>query len=101
MRWMLENLAYSDFFERVGEEFRVAAGEAAVALVLTEVTDLSRPESPSPRRKPFSLIFRGPRTPALPQRIWPLEHAAFGRLEIFLVPIGPDAEGMRYEAVFN
>lgn len=101
MRWMLENLAYSDFFGRVGEEFRVAAGEGAAALVLTEVTDLSRPESPSPRRKPFSLVFRGPFRPQLVQRIWPLEHAAFGRLEIFLVPIGPDAEGMRYEAVFN
>jgi hypothetical protein len=24
-----------------------------------------------------------------------------GNVEIFLVPIGPDATGMRYEAVFN
>ena len=101
MRWMLEKLTYSDFFARVGEEFRVATGEVAVALVLSEVTDLARPESPSPRRKPFSLIFRGPFRPQLVQRIWPLEHAALGTLEIFLVPIGPDAEGVRYEAVFN
>jgi hypothetical protein len=98
---MLEDLAYSDFFERVGEEFRVTAGDGVAVLALIEVTDLSRPESPSPRRKPFSLVFRGPFRPQLVQRIWPLEHAAFGRLEIFLVPIGPDAEGMRYEAVFN
>jgi hypothetical protein len=101
MRWMLEDLASSDFFERVGEEFRVAAGEGIAVLVLTEVTDLARPESPSPRRKPFSLIFRGPASPVLPQRIWPLEHAALGKLEIFIVPIGPDDSGMRYEAIFN
>lgn len=101
MRWMPEDLAYSDFFERVGEEFRVATGEVAVGLVLTEVTDLARPESPSPRRRPFSLVFRGPFRPQLVQRIWPLEHASLGTLEIFLVPIGPDASGMRYEAIFN
>ena len=101
MRWMLEKLTYSDFFERVGEEFRVATSEVAVALVLSEVTDLARPEGPSPRRKPFSLIFRGPFRPPLVQRIWPLEHSALGTLEIFLVPIGPDGQGMRYEAVFN
>lgn len=98
---MLEALKVGDFSGRVGEEFRVAAGEAVVPLVLTEVTDLARPEGPSPRRKPFSLVFRGPFRPQLAQRTWPLEHASFGRLEIFLVPIGPDAEGMRYEAVFN
>lgn len=101
MRWMLEDLAYSDFFERVGEEFRVAAGEAVVTLVLSEVTDLARRENPGPRRQPFSLVFRGPLRPLLAQRIWPLEHPALGRLEIFLVPIGPDATGMRYEAIFN
>lgn len=101
MRRMLEELAYSDFFERVGEEFRVAVEDAAVVLVLSEVTDLTRREAPSPRRSPFSLIFLGPLAPVLPQRIWPLEHGGLGRLEIFLVPIGPDASGMRYEAVFN
>ncbi|MBK9062174.1 MAG: hypothetical protein IPL89_03130 [Acidobacteria bacterium] len=98
---MLEVLTYSDFFERVGEEFRVAAGEVAVGLVLSEVTNLARKGDAGPRRAPFSLVFRGPLSPVLPQRIWPLEHAALGTLEIFLVPIGPDAEGMRYEAVFN
>ncbi len=101
MRRMLERLTLNDFFERVGEEFRVADRDAPVALVLVETTDLSRADAPGPRRSPFSLIFRGPFQPVLPQRIWPLEHAALGRLEVFLVPIGPDGAGMRYEAVFN
>ncbi|MCM3876751.1 MAG: hypothetical protein NEA02_10065 [Thermoanaerobaculia bacterium] len=97
---MLESLKFEDFFERVGEGFRV--GEAGVpGLTLIEATDLSRPESPGPRRSPFSLVFRGPMKPVLPQRTYALEHASLGRLEIFIVPIGPDASGMRYEAVFN
>ena len=52
-------------------------------------------------RDPFSLAFRGPRTPVQPQRIYALEHARMGTLEIFLVPTGPDEDGMRYEAVFT
>lgn len=101
MRRMLGELAYSDFFERVGEVFRVASANGTIGLTLVDVTSLARAEHAGPRRAPFSLIFRGPLAPVLPQRIWPLEHAALGRLEIFLVPIGPDASGMRYEAVFN
>jgi hypothetical protein len=46
-------------------------------------------------------VFRGPAEVVLPQKIYPLEHEALGKLEIFLVPIGPDEAGMCYEAVFS
>jgi hypothetical protein len=98
---MLEELKIGDFFERVGEGFRVPFAEGSIALTLVEVTNLARADHAGPRRAPFSLIFRGPSAPCLRQRIWPLEHEALGRLDIFLVPIGPDPSGMRYEAVFN
>jgi len=101
MRRMLESLAVGDFSGRIGEGFRVPLVDGSIVLTLAEVTDLARKDHAGPRRAPFSLVFRGPLSPVLPQRIWPLEHAALGRLEIFLVPIGPDPEGMRYEAVFN
>jgi hypothetical protein len=71
-------------------------------LVLVEARNLSpRPGDPGPRRDPFSLMFLGPTAPVLPQRIYALENEAFGRLEIFLVPIGADADGVKYEAIFN
>jgi hypothetical protein len=101
MRRMLEELKIGDFSGRVGEKFRVGEAGAAVELTLIEATDLSRADAPGPRRSPFSLVFRGPLAPVMPQRTYPIEHAALGRLEIFLVPIGPDGKGMRYEAVFN
>lgn len=101
MRRMLDRLAVGDFSGRVGEGFRVPVADGSIVLALTEVTSLARADHAGPRRAPFSLIFRGPLAPALPQRIWPLEHPALGTLEIFLVPIGPDAAGMRYEAIFN
>jgi hypothetical protein len=30
-----------------------------------------------------------------------MEHEEIGALDIFLVPIGPDEEGPRYEAIFD
>ena len=52
-------------------------------------------------RRPFSLIYRGPLTPILPQQIYPVEHPELGTLELFLVPVGPEGGGMQYEAVFT
>jgi hypothetical protein len=52
-------------------------------------------------REPFSLVFAGPAAPVLPQSIYRLENDDLGALEIFLVPIGRDAGGTRYEAAFN
>jgi hypothetical protein len=53
------------------------------------------------RRQSFSLLFRGPHTPLLPQRTYSLKHEQMAEANIFLVPIGPDAAGQRYEAIFN
>lgn len=61
----------------------------------------ARPGGQPNPRQPFSLIFRGPFSPILPQRIYSLKQESLGESSIFLVPIGPDAEGQRYEAVFN
>lgn len=52
-------------------------------------------------RAPFSLLFRGPVAPALPQQIFRLTHPALPELDVFLVPIEARADGVRYEAVFN
>lgn len=37
----------------------------------------------------------------VPQGIHRVEHEQLGSLEIFLVPLGPDQQGMRYEAIFT
>lgn len=67
-----------------------------------ELVEVYRPGGPPTRgRQPFSLVFRGPRQPVLPQRIYTVTNETLGRLEIFLVPIGPDGAGLRYEAVFG
>jgi len=98
---VLDKLTHATFAEELGSPFQLDWGAAApLRLELVEATELGR-ASVGMRRSPFSLLFRGPRQPALPQRIYPLEHDRLGRLEIFLVPLGPEGEAMRYEAVFT
>lgn len=102
---VLDKLTVESFTGLVGDTFR-ASGDGGVThdLRLVEATDhedrfgrFMREES----RAPFSLIFLGPEEPVLPQAIRRLEHSSLGELEIFLVPIGRGADGVRYEAVFN
>jgi hypothetical protein len=99
---MLQNLTAASFEGLVGSDFRLDPAEAGItSLRLVEAKDVTGRYGAGPRRAPFTLLFRGPKSPLLSQRIYALVHEALGRLEIFLVPLGPDPEGMRYEAVFN
>jgi hypothetical protein len=102
---MLENLTRATFIPCLGSTFRILAGPAAAVVVelieATALPDRARRDGEPPRREPFALLFRGPPEPVLRQRIYRLEHDALGAFDLFLVPIGPDRSGMRYEAIFN
>jgi hypothetical protein len=100
---MLEHFTVATFAPHLGEAFSVRATEqVALTLTLSEATALGpAPSADGPRRAPFSLLFHGPPTPILPQRIYHLEHPAIGAFDLFLVPLGPDRAGMRYEAIFG
>ena len=52
-------------------------------------------------RQPFSLLFAGPPAPTLPQRTYRLAHPRMPELALFLVPLGADATGVRYQAIFS
>ena len=52
-------------------------------------------------RNQFSLVFHEAGSTYVPQRIYAIKHPTLGWLDIFLVPIGPDQAGMRYQAVFT
>lgn len=52
-------------------------------------------------RKPFSVVFRTEqKTEYYEQTICILQHPEKGDVPLFLVPLGLDSQGMRYEAVF-
>ena len=101
---MLEKLTSTDFTPHLHETFRIRLSEEIVIdLELTNVTDLNPATAMSPTgRHPFSIEFLGPISQQyLQQQIYRLEHAAFGALDVFLVPLGLLNGRMRYEAIFN
>ena len=93
----LDTIGGADFTPLVGTAFRARAfrgdDPVEVALILESVEIHGDP-------RPFSLCFLGPGAAPLEQSMYPLAHESLGEADIFLVPIGADAEGRRYEAVF-
>ncbi len=87
-----------EFRPLVGQRFDVARESGNVEVILIEAAAIASPSSP--RRKPFSLLFRGPLDSVLDQRTYPLTNGALA-LDVFLVPVGADEQGRLYEAVFN
>jgi len=101
----LNTLTCECFAGCCGQTFRIHYGPMASldAELVSATAFPSRPGGPGhpARRAPFSVIFRGPPTPVLPQRIYRIENDSMGTFDLFIVPIGPDETGMQYEAVFN
>ena len=96
---MLDRLRREDFEPLVGQKLKARVGDASVELELAEATPL---KSPSPRETaPFRLILRSRENWRGPQGIYRIEHPSLGPIEMFVVPIGPDGQGLCYEALFN
>jgi hypothetical protein len=91
------DLTVDSFLPAVGQPFSLDDGPE-LELVVAEAVGGETPEG---LREPFRLEFRGPVDPVLNQQIHRLEHAALGTLDIFLVPVGRDATGTTYEAIFG
>jgi hypothetical protein len=95
---IVENLSAKLFADQLHTEFNVCLPDSEpLPLRLYEVTE----ENSSPKIEQFSLLFRGPLAPHCTQGIHSLQHDKLGELSLFLVPIGPDGEGMRYQAIFS
>ena len=96
----LENLTVDVFESRVGERFRIRSQPGReLEAELIEARALGK--AAGGRRVPFTLSFRTPQLAALPQAIYGVTHDEIGSYDIFLVPVGPDGEGMVYEAIFT
>ena len=99
---MLETFTADTFSPHVGETFRVIVDDQwEMATRLSEVSVWGHEEAKTRQRHPFSLIFHARPDAVIPQAIYRIENAGLEPFEAFLVPIGPDAGGMRYEAVFT
>lgn len=106
---MLEDFTYGTFAGHVGEKFMLQVSTSQdVELELIrasekggESTSAGGDGAPARQGERFSLVFRGPRENPLPQHTYEFRHAELGSFPLFIVPIGMDADGYLYEAVFT
>lgn len=85
------------FSAQLGSRFTLA-DSPALAFELTAAKPL---DAQAPHDSQFSLILQGPLQPALEQATYTFTHAQMNELTMFIVPVGRDATGMSYQAVFN
>jgi hypothetical protein len=100
---MLDTVTVDTFAPHVGQIFYLQISDTermAVTLLAAEALGEKRVVAGS-KRAPFSLLFRVPPGRVPGQRVYRMENEKLGALEIFLVPITPDAEGPRLEAIFS
>lgn len=93
----MRELRLDEFTAREGESFALVLGERTIPFSLAAVRAL--PDS-GRAGGAFILDWKGPYEPVLPQDIYTLRHGDED-FEIFIVPVGRDRTGTRYEAVFN
>jgi hypothetical protein len=99
---MAEKMNAEAFSQHLKTTFRVPFAEAEpLELELDEVAIYPSNPGDQGRMERFSLFFYGPRDLLLQQDTYRLEHDAMGGMDIFLVPIGRNDRGVRYQAVFN
>ncbi len=97
-----KQLLFEDFADKIGSAFLLREQDATgVSLILRAAEALNPAMGLRGARPPFSLVFLGKDPRVLPQRVYHMEHEQLGALEIFLVPVGKDAEGVSYQATFN
>jgi hypothetical protein len=96
---MLEDIKSEEFTVLKGTSLELEANGQRHTLQVIEVR-LYDPHSERPQ-PPFSVVLLAGDALLLPQGIYRLHHPARGALDLFMVPLGPDACGMRYEIVFN
>lgn len=95
----LDQIAAEDFTALVGQGLPAQAAEHRFELRV-ETVEVS--PHPTGRHLPgFSLQLRAPAGLAFGQGVFAIEHPRHGTLELFMTPIGRDASGLLYEAVFN
>lgn len=99
---MLDKLTQEDFAKHLNQSFQLRSDAGDLQLELIEATAIRTTGTPPDgKRAPFSVVFRGPKEIPLEQMMYDLEHREMGRIGLFMVPIGPDGQGMLYEVVFN
>ncbi len=98
----MEQITYSDFKPFLNDTFRIEVTPSSlIDMDLVSVDPLGNTLDHG-EHQAFAIVFRSDvEEDNLLQRIYTVSHPEMGDIEAFLVSIGSDDVGMRYEAVFT
>lgn len=101
---MSDGYTVAGFQPHLNETFEIVLSSSErIMLQLVEIRVLSTQMPEYSSNDAFALYFLDREHPGsfLPQATYTLEHAALGKLDLFIVPLGPQRDGMRYEVIFT
>ena len=94
----MDDLLAESFEPHIGSTFHLRGQEGSGRDFTLFQVDV-RPET---NGKCFSLLFSDATEDVVPQGTYFFDHDIMGELLLFIVPIGPGADGiLRYESIFN
>lgn len=96
---MLDQIKHSDFENLDDKTFEIDFGEAGTLEATLEKTSGFSIAPAEGKRTPFSIFLRSAGPPI--QQTYSVRHEKLGTLELFLVPIEENDEGVLFEAVFT
>src|ERR1044072_3117644 len=92
----------AEFSKHVNTKFRLVVDlPQTIELTLGSVTPRKIDPNEEAGMERFSAMFLGPSEIFLPQQTYRVSHPEMGEFDIFLVALGQEGEGFRYEAVYN
>ena len=92
----------AEFAKNLNTKFRlVVEAPQPIELTLVDVAPRKIQPNEEPGMERFSAVFMGPREILLPQQTYTVSHPDMGEFEIFLVALGQEPDGFKYEAVYN
>lgn len=92
---------YEGFAGHLHGSFTVGLGTSTVEMTLVQASKGQPRDWEGLRKEPFSLVFKCANPVILPQRTYPFQRPGFGTMDIFIVPVGRERDGIVYQAVFN
>ena len=91
-----------EFRQHLNTQFRVLIDTPTpIDLTLVEVESRPSEAHEEAGMERFSVFFKSPLQFLLTQSTHRLAHPQMGEFDVFLVPIGQEPDGFRYEAIYN
>ena len=97
----MQAYSYEFFASHVRETFALSLGDSSVDMTLMEARRRPPRVVAGIRAEPFTLYFKCASPIVLPQKLYPFKNPGTGTVEIFIVPVAREPDGVIYEAVFN